>query len=489
MSEETKSSDVWYVPLPPKGQRKHDPGNFFLKVLCCTVLPFRLVCYTSCMAVCLPLIFLLQCVRAPCRRCCKGKPSDILHKPVKPKLVPGGYAYQLVFDKPIDVGKLRKIVIELSAEFGIDKKHVYVEEQNDYTPKPVAATREIHSDYYTGKFWTTESGGDIGAKYIISLKVYNAPPDSGMSTVIMGQGDGIAWDGSSNFNFAKEYLNRYAGREPTKVNMGGQLNMTKEAKEVYDGISFTKFMCCQVGYLFFFLFSPPSPFLLLFREVSDDCRTFLTPFLLLFSTFSSSSSTIQLPCATVKNMHTWAWMFASCFPCCGGAGIDPANGRIATYNLNLEDSKAFAAGAKKMGAKPYSAMVWSIVDAHNQVISRPIRRVCMQASLQSRCYEPKVKRDMVGDWLVGPLQRIDGKYDLDKSHKEYLSLIDQLERPRRDSEVAKSLMGKAYGGFISGAATFEPWATYPYDSQLLHDTVFFNNYGVRTMPEELGKFY
>ena len=51
-----------------------------------------------------------------------------------------------------------------------------------------------------------------------------------------------------------------------------------------------------------------------------------------------------------------------------------------------------------------------------------------------------------------------------------------LESLLQVKKVAKSLMAKAYGGQISGAAMFEPNATYPYDAQLTYDALFFNNY-------------
>ena len=110
--------------LPPKGNRVDPPGNMALKVLCCTLLPFRWIPYIFVMGVVLPCTMLLQCIRAPIRRCRLGKPSDILHKKMKLKELPmPEYVYQLVLKKPIeDVAKLRKIVIAQAAEFGIPEK-------------------------------------------------------------------------------------------------------------------------------------------------------------------------------------------------------------------------------------------------------------------------------------------------------------------------------------------------------------------------------
>ena len=425
--------------LPPKGNRVEPPGNMAMKVLCCTLLPFRWVPYILVMGVVLPLTMLLQCIRAPIRRCCSGKPSDILHKKIKLKAAPmPEYVYQLVLKKPIeDVAKLRKIIVEQAAEFSIPENLVEVIECKYPNPKVPNPNKGYDGSYYTGTNFMRESMDKRVVSKQISVKVYNAPKGSGKATVLMGQGNVNQWDGSSNFNFAKEYLSRYVGNEKNKINMAGEVEMSDEAKDVYDNqTSFWKFLFCQ------------------------------------------------LPYATIVNMHGWAWFVSSFSKCCGGNGFN-AFDNVVFYNLNEEDSKAFALGCKKFGMKPFAALVHSGVDAHNQIIGRPIRRVCMQASLQSRCYVPKIERNAVGDWLVGPLQRIDGNFTREQSQKNYESLVDQLEHPSPDSEVAKSIMAKAYGGQISGAAMFEPNATYPYDAQLTYDALFFNNYGRRTLPVEL----
>ena len=51
--------------------------------------------------------------------------------------------------------------------------------------------------------------------------------------------------------------------------------------------------------------------------------------------------------------------------CCGGNGFNAFDNVV--YNLNEEDSKAFALGLK-FGMKPFSALVHSGVDAHNKLL-------------------------------------------------------------------------------------------------------------------------
>ena len=136
--------------LQPKGNRTDPPGNMALKVLCCTILPFRWIPYILVMGVVLPLTMLLQCIRAPIRRCCSGKPSDILHKNMKLKELPmPEYVYQLVFKKPIeDVEKLRKIIIEQAAEFDIPENLVEVIECEYPNPKVPNPNKGFDGKYY-----------------------------------------------------------------------------------------------------------------------------------------------------------------------------------------------------------------------------------------------------------------------------------------------------------------------------------------------------
>jgi hypothetical protein len=430
--------------LPPKGHRVLSTGNACLRALCCTVLPFRLVLWCLVMLVFMPLGLLLQLVRASLRRCTAGKPSNIPHKVIKPVPDSGGYyAYRLVFTKPIDVGRLKPIVVALAKECNVDEKHVSVEDCSaDYADGANTAPcfGAMEANHYTGQEWLP-TAAKVAATHVVAVKVFNAP--DGKATVLMGKGNATNWDGSSNFNFAREYLRRYQGLPHSDVGKQGQLAMSEASRQVYDNESFCRFLC------------------------------------------------VQLPVATVLQFSDWAWALSRVGPPCGGHGMDfDAVGRTCVLNLDAADSKAFKDGAAAQGIKPYAALTWAAVDAHNQVVGAPVRKIAMQASLQTRSYEPACpERNLVGDWLVGPLQRIDAAYSPATAQKEYASLIKQLNAPYSGSEVSKSFMAKAYGGTIAGASMFEPWATYPYDAGLLGGsvpTLFFNNYGLRDVPAELG---
>ena len=77
--------------------------------------------------------------------------------------------------------------------------------------------------------------------------------------------------------------------------------------------------------------------------------------------------------------------------------------------------------------------------------------------------------------------------------KEYESLVDQLNNPSTGSEIAGSVLAKAYGGMISGAAYFDNVLRALGNLSISqraasHNSVFFNNYGVRTMPDSLEPY-
>ena len=78
--------------------------------------------------------------------------------------------------------------------------------------------------------------------------------------------------------------------------------------------------------------------------------------------------------------------------------------------------------------------------AHTKVIGSQVDRIIMQASMQARAYEPKISsRHVIGDWLIGPVQRLDqGRiYTKERSHQEYLALIEQLTtfKPNRYAQL------------------------------------------------------
>ena len=117
----------------------------------------------------------------------------------------------------------------------------------------------------------------------------------------------------------------------------------------------------------------------------------------------------------------------------------------------------------------------------------PARLCVRQASLQTRHYataDQGDSRDLVGDWLIGPVQHVPNGYSLSVASEAARQLGKDL------SEVGpmtlRAITAKAYGLFNTGAAGFEIMPTYNDDAHCLTRCLFMNNYGVRTMPPGSG---
>ena len=107
----------------------------------------------------------------------------------------------------------------------------------------------------------------------------------------------------------------------------------------------------------------------------------------------------------------------------------------------------------------------------------------IQASLQTRAYVPVVKeRAFVGDWLIAPLHRLRAAgvtdYTLADAQRAYVTLLDDLASCK--AAVMRAFYARVFGVVKGGAATFEKAPTYADDNRLC-DSLFFNNYGLRTV--------
>ena len=106
--------------------------------------------------------------------------------------------------------------------------------------------------------------------------------------------------------------------------------------------------------------------------------------------------------------------------------------------------------------------------------------------LVTSAFEPLVaERNVVGDFLVGPLQRVaaDEDYTLARSQAGYDTLRAELKAC--SGAVARAFAAKAYGILNGGAAAFEAPPTYG-EPLMLMDSLFFNNYGTRSIHEDAG---
>jgi len=260
------------------------------------------------------------------------------------------------------------------------------------------------------------------------LVVYNNDP--GKPTIIHFGGSAEGWDGSSNFNFVKEVMRRYAGLPPKAVFAKPEISV--EGAATLDDVSFL-------------------PFLL------------KMPFNIFLSVRAAVWNTIRAA--------TWAGGNEAFKPC------------IATMNFTNEESAQLAKGAKKLGASPFAAFTHASQKAMVEVVGTPFDTICNQASLQTRFYPVEGQgkdRDFVGDWLVGIITKVPGDLTLAGAQANYKTVIDDLNAGGPLTKNA--VMAKAYGVVGSGAAGFEIMPTYNDSAHLMDRTLFMNNYGVRDIP-------
>jgi hypothetical protein len=152
-------------------------------------------------------------------------------------------------------------------------------------------------------------------------------------------------------------------------------------------------------------------------------------------------------------------------------------------NFDAADSSRLHAGVKMCGVKPYAAFAFAAVEAYRAILGHNPHAIIQQSSLQTRHYEPERERNLVGDWLVGPVQHIPkDRYTLQDAQAGYERLVRDLDNWGED--VRRAFDAKAYG-LSTEAGRFEALPTYGLDARTW-DSIFFNNYGVRSVCPESG---
>ena len=445
-SEFKSSSRVDRSGTPPTGAMRSralnaHPGTMHWWPI--LIMPFRIMFYINTMLTMLPLGIVATTIRSIYQRFVKGKGSAILHGHHPINGPSGGYALQMVFDHPFEESKLVEVVQKLSAECGIDASLVRLdfEEEEPIGEFPAPDQARIRGDHYVtpGSTWLNNMDSlklTLGLDAAVWARVWNGKP--GKPTVIQMRLPGFVWDGTSCFNFTKEMCNRYAGGKPIDIYRDGQLHLSPAVKRNLDNFSFLR-------YLF-----------------------------------------IQQPCAITYNIHHLSWRWGSTiWPICGGPGRVP---KATILNFSEEESARFARAVKARGIKPFAAMAHAAVAAHTKVQGFQVSRIIMQASMQTRAYLPLIKeRNVIGDWLVGPVQRLGpSEYTIETAQKEYNKLIQEMTEFPPNGEVSKSFHAKAYGWYQHGASMFELHPYYAYDAGLWAPSVFFNNYGPRSINADIG---
>jgi len=407
------------------------------------MLPFRVLLVTTLWVLLFPLLVTIAMLRALFMRVRRGRPSQILrtgrynavHMPA-PDL---HYNCMHTYTAPLDEARLRKALVELCAEDGISEEKIdlkfFAEEPNDWPASGshrvdhfIESTKSLGKEGYSMYDYGDDRQKRGDPEVVMRIHVWNG--SAGKPTVAYYYGPANRWDGSSQFNFTKELMNRYVGNKPCKVFQEPEL--AEKSARLFDRASFLLFI-------------------------------------------------LQLPFALAKNLLMILWNAVRAASWAGGNGF---GFKCVCMNFTLEGSELLYAGAKKMGVSPFAAFTHAAVKACTEVLGERPLSITQQASLQTRHYPlpEQSNRDLVGDWLVGPVQQIPSSYGLDDAQKGYEDF--QFELDTVGPAVQRSIMAKAYGLMNSGAAVFQTMPMYNTWSHCFSRNLFMNNYGVRTMPDK-----
>jgi hypothetical protein len=379
--------------------------------------------------VLVPLLSFASIARALYLRIVRGKASGILRVRQGPYRAGIFYGAQMVLDKPLDPSRLREVFFEMVEEAGIDRAKARLDFEPE-APRAFPASGAAEADHYVeqGTNWVKRGKDFKGV--VLWMRIFTGA--AGTPTVVQAGLPGGSWDGSSCFNFMKELVCRCCGGPRGDVFQGNRLTLRPASARVLDQSSFLAFL-------------------------------------------------FRLPRDIALNTWSLVWNLAGASRALGGPAAGP---EIALLNFDEADSARLEAGAETRGVKPYAVLAFAAVDAYRAVLGQSPHCLVQQASLQTRHYEPKLERNLVGDWLVGPVQRIPrDRYTLDDAQRGYELLVRDLDT--LGQEVRRAFAAKGYGFLNGGAAVFEAVPTYGLDAKIW-DSVFFNNYGVRSVCPEAG---
>lgn len=406
------------------------------------MLPARRALYAALMGVSYPPALALALGRAIFQRVAKGTPDAILPSGSINAVSPGGgYAGQMYFAKRLDVNRLTDALHSLAADAGIaaDQTAIVLAGAPKGSCEGVLdAASIVDGPAGEGSTWLGGWGDDEALKgKVIGLRVFNADEgtacDDGTPVAALQFNlPGMAWDGSACFNFMKEMIHRYCGGVPNDVFASESIRLSQAAAARFRG--------------------GPGAF---------------------------AAYLARLPLAVLANTHSYIWEAACTAPAVfGGPGLGI---EMALINLTPDESTKLAAGLKAAGASPFAGLTHAAVSGYRQVVGRNPNGIVQQASLVTAAFEPIVpERNLVGDWLIGPYQRVlpNEDYSLEAAERGYRMLRTELAS--HDGAVRRAFEAKAYGVLNGGAAAFEAPPTYG-DANTLMNSVFFNNYGTRTV--------
>ena len=191
-----------------------------------SMLPARALVFAGAFTATYPLLLVGSYARALYLRATLGMPSDILKTGTyagwsfgEKHLADQHYVCQMLYSKPFDEAKLRRALVSLCAEDGIQESEVELvfkaEVPQDW-PKDANGQRtgsfavhhfvpgSIQAGSHVPDYFDAVAGKPKGLK--VRLHVFNGKP--GKPTVVLYAGSINGWDGSANYNFNKELQSR-----------------------------------------------------------------------------------------------------------------------------------------------------------------------------------------------------------------------------------------------------------------------------------------
>ena len=398
-------------------------------------MPLRIAAYVAAMSVVFPSTLAISAGRAVYQRVAKGTPDAILPTGrINPIAQGGGYAGQMYFAKPLDQARLQSALDSMADDAGIPREQARVDMATNVDGSAPRGSHEGTMDFAAlvdgpggpGKGWF--SGWDNERD--VSLRCNNGA-EGELSVVQFSLPGGAGW---------LVVLQLHEGDDPPLLRRRALIRSSTPTSSL----------------------SPAS---------AEALRGGFGSFALYLA---------RLPLNVLRNCHSISGRGSA--PCQTSSAARPAlRGRPQPHTRRERAARQGTQGARREPVRrPRLLGRRRLQDDPRQEPARSLQ----QASLVTAAYEPYIQeRNVVGDFLVGPLQRVGGddEYTLAKSQAAYETLRTELAEC--SGAVRRSFEAKAYGVLNGGAAAFEAPPTFGDDLMLL-DSVFFNNYGTRTVHED-----
>ena len=228
--------------------------------------PVCVVVYSILMITLYPTLLTISILYAIYLRIRKGKVSDILQCgsgrmsfgskiPYEDAM---HYGCMIVIKKPIlDKAKAEHILLEMAQSCEIPNNKVKVIIEEERPRNPIAPSGRLDIDHYVCKdsnFW--QESDKCQKNLVIYIRIWNGSNNeksaftaSTIPTVIYFNGSAGTFDGSSNFNFIKEFLSRYfKDKRVDNFFQGNKLKLHPKSKALLDQKSNFLYFLLRMAY-------------------------------------------------------------------------------------------------------------------------------------------------------------------------------------------------------------------------------------------------